>query len=229
MKPLSIKIIVILSCSIVLSCSNYKQVACPDFKKNPNYNLYATNYKHYTRQKQHSKNATVRLIHFKKKRENKQKSDSYNNWKIAYNTNIENINSNSNAILLNQFIKTIENKENSTKIICKADIDENNKILKSQKSNINEVKQYAQVDRKNNNTRIKPNSDKESSYGLSIASLVLGILAFMLPFGLGLVSGILAIVFGAIGLKRIRTGGKGRGMAISGLILGIVAVVLIIL
>jgi|TARA_B100000767_G_C19422758_1_gene392677 hypothetical protein len=51
--------------------------------------------------------------------------------------------------------------------------------------------------------------------GMSIASMVCGITAIF--FG-GIVLGPLAIIFGAIGLKR-----DGRGMAITGLICGILA------
>ena len=48
--------------------------------------------------------------------------------------------------------------------------------------------------------------------GFAIAALICGILGFVVP-GLGLLS----IIFGAIGLSR-----KGRGMALTGMILGIV-------
>ena len=57
--------------------------------------------------------------------------------------------------------------------------------------------------------------------GFSIAALCCGILGFFfLPFLLGP----LAIVFGAIGMKR-----SGRGMAITGLVLGIIQVVIVLL
>jgi prepilin-type processing-associated H-X9-DG protein len=57
--------------------------------------------------------------------------------------------------------------------------------------------------------------------GLSIASLVAGC-AICVPF----IAGILAIVFGIIGLKRTRSPHvRGRGFAIAGLVLGIVNIV----
>ena len=71
----------------------------------------------------------------------------------------------------------------------------------------------------------KPNQDRPS--GLSIASLVTGILA-MLPLGSGLPLGIAAIVCGAIDLNRIKAGKcciAGKGMDIAGIILGSVAIV----
>lgn len=57
--------------------------------------------------------------------------------------------------------------------------------------------------------------------GMSIAALVCGIVGLF--YG-GLILGPLAIVFGAIGMKR-----DGRGMAIAGLACGIVATLLSIL
>ena len=51
--------------------------------------------------------------------------------------------------------------------------------------------------------------------GMSVAALVCGIVGLF--FG-GLILGPLAIIFGAIGMKR-----DGRGMAIAGLVCGIVA------
>lgn len=60
--------------------------------------------------------------------------------------------------------------------------------------------------------------------GLAVASLVCGILAF---FVLGIVLGVLAIIFGGVALSKIRKNPEvsGRGMAIAGLVLGIVATV----
>ena len=56
--------------------------------------------------------------------------------------------------------------------------------------------------------------------GMAIASLVLGIL-----WGYGVLS-VLAIIFGAVGLKQTAERGQGgRGLAIAGLVLGIVGVI----
>ncbi len=59
--------------------------------------------------------------------------------------------------------------------------------------------------------------------GMATAGLVLGILGAVIEWGgiLTLTAGILAIVFGSIGIGRAgRLGGTGRGRAITGLILG---------
>lgn len=62
--------------------------------------------------------------------------------------------------------------------------------------------------------------------GLSIAAMVLGIVAVVLCciWYLSIPCAILAIIFGIIGKKR-----DGRGMAIAGLVLGIVAIGLYVL
>nr|WP_233162656.1 MULTISPECIES: DUF4190 domain-containing protein [unclassified Cohnella] len=58
--------------------------------------------------------------------------------------------------------------------------------------------------------------------GKSIVALVLGILAVSLPY-IGFLIGIVAIVFASLSLKEIkRNGEQGRGMAIAGLVCGIV-------
>jgi hypothetical protein len=58
--------------------------------------------------------------------------------------------------------------------------------------------------------------------GKSIAALVLGILAVVLPY-IGSLIGIIAIIFASISLKEIkRNQEQGRGMAIAGLVCGIV-------
>jgi hypothetical protein len=52
--------------------------------------------------------------------------------------------------------------------------------------------------------------------------MVLGIVSLVIPYG-GIITAILAIIFGAV--SRSRNDG-GRGMAIAGLVCGIVALVL---
>jgi hypothetical protein len=55
---------------------------------------------------------------------------------------------------------------------------------------------------------------------MAVASLVVGLIGLLI---FGVVMGILAIIFGAVGIgKANKLGGKGKGMAIAGLILGIV-------
>ncbi|MBP2001235.1 hypothetical protein J2Z69_002278 [Paenibacillus shirakamiensis] len=68
----------------------------------------------------------------------------------------------------------------------------------------------------------------------AIPALVLGILAVVIPY-IGLIIGIIAIVFARLSLKEIRaTGEQGKGMSIAGLVCGIVgtamyAIILVIL
>lgn len=63
--------------------------------------------------------------------------------------------------------------------------------------------------------------------GAAVASLVLGIVGVVFlffPF-VGVLLGILAIVFAYMGFKRAEASGTGRGLAIAGLVLGIISTV----
>jgi hypothetical protein len=64
--------------------------------------------------------------------------------------------------------------------------------------------------------------------GLAVAAFVLGIVGVVLFWTLlgGLILGLLATVFGAMGLARAKRGAPNKGMAIAGLVLGIVAMLL---
>lgn len=75
----------------------------------------------------------------------------------------------------------------------------------------------------------------QPSTGMAIAALVLGILAVIngiIPFmfWLAIPLGILALIFGIVGISKAnQQGGAGRGMAIAGLVTGIIGAVLGIL
>jgi hypothetical protein len=62
--------------------------------------------------------------------------------------------------------------------------------------------------------------------GMAIASLVCGIAGLFL---FGVVLGPLAVIFGALGLSRANRGASGRGMAIAGLVLGLIATVVAVI
>ena len=66
--------------------------------------------------------------------------------------------------------------------------------------------------------------------GMSIAAMVCGILCFAVPY-VGIILAILAIIFGGIGLRRTKSNPdlKGKGMAIAGLVLGIVGLLFVVL
>jgi hypothetical protein len=64
--------------------------------------------------------------------------------------------------------------------------------------------------------------------GMATAALVLGILALITSFTVigGVLLGLLAIIFGIIGLRRANRGlALGRGRAIAGIILGLLGIV----
>ena len=65
------------------------------------------------------------------------------------------------------------------------------------------------------------------SNGMAIAALVLGIVSLVLFFacGAGILAGLLAVVFGFIGMSKAKEIGKGRGMGLAGLILGLVGII----
>jgi hypothetical protein len=66
--------------------------------------------------------------------------------------------------------------------------------------------------------------NKQKPQGLAIASMVCGIASFLISY-FGIVSGTVAIILGSVALSKIKKGeASGRGMALAGLVTGIVAV-----
>jgi uncharacterized membrane protein len=63
---------------------------------------------------------------------------------------------------------------------------------------------------------------------MATASLVLGILALLgsVTVFVGVILGVLAVVFGIVGLRRARRGGAGHGRAVGGLVTGGIGLVL---
>ena len=62
---------------------------------------------------------------------------------------------------------------------------------------------------------------------MAVAALVLGIAAIVLFFtcGVGIFAGVLAIIFGFLGLSKAKTVEKGKGMATAGLVMGALGIV----
>jgi hypothetical protein len=65
--------------------------------------------------------------------------------------------------------------------------------------------------------------ETRASNGFAVTALVCGIVGILI---FEIILGPLAIIFGAVGLRRAGRAGRGRGMAMAGLILGIIDVVL---
>ena len=74
----------------------------------------------------------------------------------------------------------------------------------------------------------QPGGGRTPNNGLGTAALVVGIIALLTAVLLiGLPLGILAVIFGIIGLKRVNRGeATNRGASIAGIVLGALAVVL---
>ncbi len=66
--------------------------------------------------------------------------------------------------------------------------------------------------------------------GIAVAALVCGILSIVLFFTvwLPIILGILAIVFGAVGIGRANAGAPSKGMAIAGLVCGVVGILFMV-
>lgn len=76
-----------------------------------------------------------------------------------------------------------------------------------------------------------PGVARPAGSGLAVAGLVVGIIALLFSFIpiIGVIAwilGPLAVVFGAVGISRANKGAPGKGMAIAGLILGIVSLLI---
>lgn len=70
-------------------------------------------------------------------------------------------------------------------------------------------------------------SKKPATNQFAIASLVVGIISFIQL--LGIERAIVAIVFGVLALKGIKqTKGSGKGIAIAGIVLGVIAIIAVI-
>jgi hypothetical protein len=76
----------------------------------------------------------------------------------------------------------------------------------------------------------QPAMPVSTSNGFAVASLVLGILTVVFFFTIWLpwLLGVLAIVFGAIGISKANKGAGQKGMAIAGLVCGAVGIVIAI-
>jgi hypothetical protein len=76
-------------------------------------------------------------------------------------------------------------------------------------------------------SRVVPYAPIPKPAGFAVASLVLGILGLFLSWITFGIPSMLAVVFGHVGISRVRRGvGDGRGMAISGMVLGYLVIAL---
>lgn len=67
------------------------------------------------------------------------------------------------------------------------------------------------------------NSTQTSTNGLAIAGFVVSLCSLIINFG-GIV-GLVGTILSGVGLSQVKTKGKGKGLAIAGLIIGIISIV----
>jgi Na+/proline symporter len=68
--------------------------------------------------------------------------------------------------------------------------------------------------------------EQQGASGLAIASLVLSLVGVIPCFWVLQVPGLLGMIFGFIGLGQTKDGRRGRGMAIAGIVVGVLLVLL---
>jgi hypothetical protein len=208
------------------------QVACPDFSKSRNYQGNHRSHSFNTGTLHHN---NVKFAHlFRKKTDTKNEPVSASLSQQEFQG--EQISKTNTGSILPEtesgFNNFSEEKENDPILIASSNEDVSKEIAlnnivrnKISGSDIPLPASRHSLNKKDESGSLSA-SGRSSSYGYSIVALVAGILAFFTGFSGAILFGVLAIVFGAISLRR---GSAGRMMALIGLILGIVAIALILL
>jgi len=82
------------------------------------------------------------------------------------------------------------------------------------------------ISENNNSSSANNDNTHKKTAGLAVAVFVIGLVGLVTPLGIGLVCELLALIFGAVSLAKIKRHPdeyKGKGLAITSLILGLVA------
>lgn len=116
--------------------------------------------------------------------------------------------------------------ENNKDDVIKNDnnnIEANDQTIGKTETNVVKEEQPVQKQENVNNNNATANQQPKDKKGFSIAALVLGIVAIVLccVWYISIPCGILAIVFGTIGLRSSK-----RGMSISGIVTGIIGMII---
>lgn len=94
------------------------------------------------------------------------------------------------------------------------------------------VKTQAKPTHSNLKNTAKPADGQPKVEGLGLAGFILGIVGLFMPLGIGIIMCILAIIFGAVSLGKIKKNPekyRGRGFALTSLIIGIVGIGFVLL
>jgi uncharacterized membrane protein len=246
--------LIIAGLMFISSCSTYNKVACPDLSNNRSYSKKYTANDH-VKKNLHKSQAVKRNNYYAfriyngpkpKARNTKDYTINKDKSYIAELSQIKSIpgitefqvpaakdekfnliasshNSKANESSVPS-VPDIKNSNNSYPVasqdMSNLTKKEQRKILKPYKKELKSaVRSYAYA---MSGQQAKP------AMGFAIASVVCGLVGL---FVFGIILGTLALIFGAIALKRIRNnpGTPGRGLAIAGLILGLVDVVLLLI
>jgi hypothetical protein len=248
--------VIIAGVFLISSCSTYNEVACPDFRNNRNYSKkYLANNK--LKRNLHKNHSVKRDNYnaFRINNQNKYKTRNSKDYTInadkTYTPEDDQIKSNPgitefqipagrdekfdlvaesgnrsslkespsvplspNIEIRNNISYSVDSKEDLSDLTKK----EQRQIVKPYKKELKSaVKSYVQS---------RSGQQQKSALGFAIASIVCGIIGL---FVAGFILGILAIIFGGIALKRIRMNPslQGRGLAITGMVLGLIDVILL--
>jgi hypothetical protein len=248
--------LIIAGVFLITSCSTNKELACPDFKNNRNYSKkYLVNNKPKRNlHKNYSARRTTRnafhVNNLQKYRTKDSRDYTINKDKPVNSESIQiesipNINefqipttkdekfelvaASDNYASLKEspsvpLSANIKNQDNiPVPVVTKEDLSELTKkeqrqIIKPYKKELrNTLRSYAQS---------LSGQQAKSAMGFAIASIVCGVIGL---FIFGYILGLLAIIFGGIALRRIRMNPDqpGRGLAVAGMVLGLIDVILL--
>jgi hypothetical protein len=231
---------------IIGACSEYKPISCPDHGKNINYSKVKKDYPKFSRQFRNKKNRNLLAFNLKNElsiNKKRKKIARHNNRGLESVAEKHNDFNNKDKSLLMNFHDEdppILIASNDRNIVFptnyyKRNLNKNSNnnytgISFNNHSPVNKIaikepkKQLIEINYNNQNKTPYDHKRTNELQGLAVASLVTGIVGF---FVFGIPLGAMAIVFGTIALSKIKSnpGLSGKGMAIAGLILGIIDII----
>jgi len=209
--------------SVIYSCNVSKKLECPDYAKNTKLKQHAKYLKKIERAGEISVVATIESD------ANEPNVKAEGTLKAEINTTPSHFGQNntsgdpSNSKYLTASTKndsyfdiSLEKRTEAEEIF--------NSLNKRQQKKLKKLQ--TKIERKSDTREIAHRASGDVN-GLAIASLVTGVVGLLV---FGFILGAAAIIFGAIALTKIKTTGQaGRGLALAGLILGIIDIVALLI